>query len=54
MKKNNLRHTLSEWGSVLLQKDIENILKIAYDVRSEIVHTGDISNNIIKKNAKYN
>ena len=48
-KKDELRYTLSIRGSFLLGKNIGEILKIAYDLRSSIVHTGDISSTLVKK-----
>ena len=48
-KKDELRYTLSMRGSFLLGKNIGEVLKIAYDLRSSIVHTGDINSTLVKK-----
>lgn len=48
-QKNELRYTLAIRGSYLLHKDLSEILKVAYDTRSEIVHNGNITNKILNK-----
>jgi predicted HicB family RNase H-like nuclease len=40
-------------GTHLLKKDSNSILKTAYDVRSSIVHTGDIDSKAIEKMRKF-
>lgn len=51
-KRDELRYALSLRGSYLLEKDLSDILKTAYDVRSSIVHTGDITPSYMKKMKK--
>ena len=48
-QKNELRYTLAIRSSYLLNKDLSDILKLAYDTRSEIVHNGDISKSTLNK-----
>lgn len=36
-------------GSYLLHQNLSDILKLAYDLRSEIVHSGKISNKTLNK-----
>jgi hypothetical protein len=48
-KRDELRYSLSVRGSYLLERDLGDILKTAYDIRSNIVHTGDVSPDVIKR-----
>ena len=48
-RNEGLKYILGIRASSLLQKNVSDILKIAYDVRSNIVHTGNIPSSLIKK-----
>lgn len=48
-QRKNLRSTLARRGSCLLHQNLSDILKLAYDLRSEIVHNGNISNKTLNK-----
>lgn len=47
--REELKHKLRIRTCAFLQKDIDNILSIFYDVRSSIVHNGDIGTSLYKK-----
>lgn len=47
--KNELKYRLQVRTSALLHRDISKILALVYDIRSDIVHSGDIQKDEIKK-----
>ncbi len=52
-KKTELQYALKLRGSYLLHKDVSKVLQLAYSIRSEIVHTGTLTQNTINKVQSY-
>ena len=48
-RHNELQYALEIRGSYILGKDTREIFKLAYQLRSELLHTGVVSKNLIKK-----
>lgn len=52
-KKNELQYTLKMRGSCVLQKDIRKVFDLAYNVRSQLLHTGLVEQKTINRINEY-